>query len=100
MITFADNFLAGSLITLLLPALLLTGLAVWYHLALRHIPQETPESSATIPSPEVVAAAGPDVHEVTPMGETTPGDRATPGDQTAPDSPNAPGGQTPPRRRD
>ncbi len=30
MITFADNFLAGSLITLLIPGSVLVSVAVWY----------------------------------------------------------------------
>jgi len=58
-IPFADNFLAGSLLTLLLPTGLLIAITIWYVLTVRHIPEETPTSSATLPPPEVVAAAAP-----------------------------------------
>jgi hypothetical protein len=67
MITFADNFLAGSLLTLLMPVTLVIVLAVWYTVAARRIPHDTPESSTAPPPPEVVAAAGADVHEVRPV---------------------------------
>jgi hypothetical protein len=67
MITFADNFLAGSLLTLLVPTALVVVLAVWYTVSVRRLPEDTPESSTTIPPPEVAAAAGTDVHEVTPV---------------------------------
>ncbi len=53
---FADNFLAGSLLSLLLPTGLLIALAVWYVRTVRHIPKDTPESSAALPSSEVLAA--------------------------------------------
>jgi hypothetical protein len=53
---FADNFLAGSLLSLLLPTLLLVAIAVWYVRSVRHIPEDTPESSAALPSSEVLAA--------------------------------------------
>ena len=58
-IPFADNFLAGSLLTLLLPTGLLIAIAIWYVLTVRHMPEETPTSSATLPPPKVVAAAVP-----------------------------------------
>ena len=58
-IPFADNFLAGSLITFLLPVGLLIAIAIWYVLAVRHVPEETPTSSAALPPSEVVAAAAP-----------------------------------------
>lgn len=53
---FADNFLAGSLLSLLLPTGLLIVIAVWYVRTVRHIPKDTPESSAALPSSEVLAA--------------------------------------------
>lgn len=53
---FADNFLAGSLLSLLLPTGLLIALAVWYVRTVRHIPKDTPESSAALPTSEVLAA--------------------------------------------
>ena len=54
---FADNFLAGSLLTLLLPIGLLIAIAVWYVRTVKHVPEDTPESSAALPSSEVLAAA-------------------------------------------
>ena len=54
---FADNFLAGSLLTLLLPTLLLSAIAVWYVLEVKRVPKDTPTSSAALPPPEGVAAA-------------------------------------------
>ena len=45
-IPFADNFLAGSLLSLLLPIGLLIALAIWYVLAVRRVPEDTPASSA------------------------------------------------------
>ena len=56
-ILFADNFLAGSLLTILLPLGLLLGLLVWYVTVVRHVPEDTPTSSVSLPSAEVVAAA-------------------------------------------
>lgn len=53
---FADNFLAGSLLSLLLPTVLLVAIVVWYVRSVRHIPEDTPESSAALPSSEVLAA--------------------------------------------
>jgi hypothetical protein len=67
MIAFADNFLAGSLLTLLMPTLLLTALAIWYVIAVRRVPEDPPEASSTPPLPEVASAGGDDVNEVTPL---------------------------------
>lgn len=67
MTAFADNFLAGSLLTILMPILLLIAISIWYVISVRRVPEETPESSTSLPPPEVVAAAGPDVHDVQPM---------------------------------
>lgn len=53
---FADNFLAGSLLSLLLPTGLLIVIAIWYVRTVRRIPKDTPESSAALPSSEVLAA--------------------------------------------
>ena len=72
MIPFADNFLAGSLLTLLLPVGLLIAIAIWYVIAVRRVPADTPESAAALPHPEVVAAAGDAGHEVSP-DEPPPG---------------------------
>jgi hypothetical protein len=51
------SFLAGSLLTLLVPIALLVAIVVWYLRAVRHVPQDTPTSSAVLPPPEVLAAA-------------------------------------------
>jgi hypothetical protein len=56
-IPYADGFLAGSLLTLLVPIALLIVIAVWYVRAVRHVPQDTPTSSAALPAAEVLAAA-------------------------------------------
>ncbi|MGA9858861.1 MAG: hypothetical protein WBQ18_13440 [Solirubrobacteraceae bacterium] len=53
---FADNFLAGSILSLLMPTLLLSAIAVWYVMAVKRVPKDTPTSSTTLPSPEVLAA--------------------------------------------
>ncbi len=72
-IPFADDFLASSLLSLLLPVCLLIAIAVWYLRTVRHVPEETPTSSAALPGPEVVAAASESVDDVTPAGPP-PGD--------------------------
>jgi len=63
-IPFADNFLAGSLLTILLPLGLLIAIGVWYVVAVRRLPDETPVSSPSLPSQDVLQAArgdaGPD----------------------------------------
>jgi hypothetical protein len=65
LIPFATNFLAGSLLTLLLPIGTLIVITVWYVRALKHVPEDTPVSSATLPSSEMLAAAA----EATPDSE-------------------------------
>ncbi|HWK15815.1 MAG TPA: hypothetical protein VNR66_00020 [Solirubrobacteraceae bacterium] len=40
-IPYADNFLAGSILTLLLPIGLLIVIAVWYVLAIKRVPDGT-----------------------------------------------------------
>jgi hypothetical protein len=57
LIPFATHFLAGSLLTLALPLGLLIVIAVWYVLAIKHVPEDTPVSSAALPSSEMLAAA-------------------------------------------
>ena len=61
---FADNFLAGSLLSLLLPIGLLIVVVVWYMRTLRHIPQDMPTASAALPSSDVLAAADPETDDV------------------------------------
>lgn len=53
---FAVNFLAGSLLTILVPALLLIAVIAWFTLELRRVPADTPESALARPSREVLAA--------------------------------------------
>ncbi len=67
---FADAFLTGAVLSLLLPAGLLIAIATWYVFAVRRVPADTPASSPALPSDEVVEAAGPEaVSEVTPSGD-------------------------------
>jgi hypothetical protein len=67
-IVFADNFFAGSLLSLLLPVCLLIALAVWYVHFVRHSPADTSPASSALPAAEVVAAAADDVEQVEPAG--------------------------------
>jgi len=53
---FADNFLAGSLLSLLLPGILLIVITLYFVRAAKHLPKDTPESAPALPSPEVLAA--------------------------------------------
>lgn len=62
-IPLADNFLAGSIISLLMPVGLLIALLVWHAVAARRVPHDTPASSATLPPAEVLAAADPNVED-------------------------------------
>ncbi|HEY8762878.1 MAG TPA: hypothetical protein VIM18_01685 [Solirubrobacteraceae bacterium] len=66
-VLFADNFLAGSVLSLLLPTGLLILIAIWYVVAVKRVPEDTPKSSAPLPSSDVLAAADPKVE--TPPGE-------------------------------
>jgi hypothetical protein len=67
---FADNFLTGAALTLLLPLGLLIAIAVWYMLAVKRVPADTPLSSSALPPAEMVDAAGPDVvADITPSGD-------------------------------
>ncbi len=71
-IPFADNFLAGSLLTILLPIGLLIAIAIWYLLAVRRVPKDTPTSSVSLPPREMVEAAGAAaVAEITPVEAST-----------------------------
>jgi hypothetical protein len=63
---FADDFLAGSLLSLLLPVCLLVAIVAWYVLYARRAPDAHPSSPA-LPPPEVVAAAS-DSEPVQPAG--------------------------------
>jgi hypothetical protein len=67
-ILFADNFLAGSLLSLLLPLCLLIAITVWFVLSVKRVPHDTPTSSSALSPPEVVAAAPPAETGITPAG--------------------------------
>jgi hypothetical protein len=54
---FADNFLAGSVLSLLLPTGLLVTIVIWYVRGIRHVPKDTPKSAPALPTPDVLAAA-------------------------------------------
>ena len=88
MIDFADNFFAGSLLTLLLPILLLLAVATWYVVAVRHVYEDTPTSSAALPTPEVLAAA--------PPGDSAPGSAAAAGPGATPAASSTPSASAPP----
>jgi hypothetical protein len=64
---FADDFLAGSLLSLLLPVCLLIAIAVWYVRFARRSAADTSPASARLPSPDVVASAA-DADTVSPAG--------------------------------
>lgn len=72
MLAFADNFQAGAVLTLVLPIALLIAIVVWYLTIFNRIPKDTLESATTLPTPEVVAAAGDAVDEITPMDPQPP----------------------------
>ncbi len=67
MIAFADNFQIGAALSLVMPVTLLIGIVIWYLRAVTRIPKDTPESSTTLPPPEMVHAAGDAVDELTPV---------------------------------
>jgi hypothetical protein len=48
-IPFADNFLAGSLISLLLPAGLLTAIVIWFARTIKRLPRDAGRSPAPPP---------------------------------------------------
>jgi hypothetical protein len=56
-IPFADNFLAGSIISLLFPVLLLIGIAIWYTVDIRRWPgsdsSQAPQGPITSSEPPV-----------------------------------------------
>lgn len=54
---FADNFLAGALLTLLMPTILLSAIMTWYFIAVKRVPEETPPSATAAPSRETLSAA-------------------------------------------
>ena len=70
MIPFADNFMAGAVLSLVLPVGLLIAIAVWYMIAVRRVPGDTPESSSALPPAEI--AAGDSVDHITPADPQPP----------------------------
>jgi len=74
LIPFADNFLAGSLISLLMPVILLVSLVVWYMLAIKRVPKSRgtappPGESIPTPTPTPPPAAPPPPSTETPGGQ-------------------------------
>jgi hypothetical protein len=66
---FADAFLAGSLLSLLLPVGLLIAITIWYAFVVQRVPEDTSTSSVGRPADEAVEAAGTDtVGDVSPSG--------------------------------
>ena len=68
-IPFADNFLAGAIISLVIPAGLLVAVTVWYHLQVRRVPgtKATPQGA----TPDNPPAANPATGGQNPVGEAT-----------------------------
>ena len=82
-IPFADNFLAGSLLTLLMPTILLVSIAVWGVRLLIKSPNDTPASSPAMPSSEVVGSAPQTTAQPTgqpPTGDAPVAERPPPGE--------------------
>ena len=74
-IPFADNYLAGSLLTLILPIALLIAIAIWYVIAVKKVPESrrtvagatAPAASASAPeAPDPQPAAGGNPPEAPP----------------------------------
>jgi len=70
-IPLADNFLAGSLLSILLPLGLLIALAIWYVLAVRRVPDGKPRRSAG-PAPVTESSAGPAASAAASPGAAAP----------------------------
>jgi hypothetical protein len=62
MLPFADNFLAGSLLTLLLPTGVVIAITIWYLISVRRIPGGEPRT--VVPDP-----VAPVDEEPPPRGE-------------------------------
>jgi hypothetical protein len=70
MIPFADNFLAGAILSLVLPAGLLVATVIWYHLTVRRFPAP-PKATPGGATPDNPAAANPTTGGQKPVGEAT-----------------------------
>ena len=68
-IPFADNFLAGAILSLVLPTALLVAMVTWYHLQVRRVPRTkaTPRGA----TPDNPPAANPAMGGQKPAGEAT-----------------------------
>ncbi len=68
-IPFADNFLAGAVLSLVLPTALLVAMVIWYHLQVRRVPgtKATPRGA----TPDNPPAANPATGGQKPVGEAT-----------------------------
>jgi hypothetical protein len=69
-IPFADNFLAGAIISLVIPAGLLVAVVIWYHLTVRRFPAP-PTATPRGGTPENPPAANPTTGGQRPVGEAT-----------------------------
>jgi hypothetical protein len=58
MLTFANNFLAGSLITLLIPACMFIAVAIWYTYSVLRLAARRPEGTPKVPEPTQPPTAG------------------------------------------
>jgi hypothetical protein len=58
MLTFADNFLAGSLITLLIPGSVLIVIAIWYTYTVLRLAATRDEGAPEVPGPPQPPSAG------------------------------------------
>jgi hypothetical protein len=82
--TLIADFLAGSILTLILPVALLVALVWWYLMFLRRVPETTVEEggAAAHPGPGAAPAEAADLGSVAPASAPNPG-------------PTAPGGGPP-----
>jgi hypothetical protein len=68
-VLFADNYLAGSLLTLLLPIALLIVIAIWYVIAAKKVPEASRTVAGATP-PAATAATPPPATAATPPPAT------------------------------
>jgi hypothetical protein len=82
--TLIADFLAGSILTLILPVAMLIALVWWYLLFLRRVPEPTAEDGAAAadPGPDAAPATAADLGSVAPASAANP-------------RPGAPGGGRP-----
>ena len=69
-IPFADNFLAGAIISLVIPTALLVAMVIWYHLQVRRAPGP-PKATPRGATPDNPAAATPTTGGQRSVGEAT-----------------------------